>query len=79
MAVREFRQNHLREAIKNGIVKVNVATETKNTFTQTLKEALNKSEEIDLRKTFPVATNAVKELIVGKMKIISMIQTEIND
>ena len=61
----------LKEAVRNGIVKVNIATETKDTFTRTLKEVLNKSEEIDLRKTFPEAINSVKELIVSKMKTIS--------
>ncbi len=60
----------LKESVKNGICKVNVATEIKNIFTQTLKSELNKSDEIDLRKIFPPATEAVKELVITKLKAI---------
>ena len=30
------------------------------------------TDEIDLRKTFPPAIEAVKNLILGKMKLVSM-------
>ncbi len=60
----------LVKSIKNGICKINVATEIKNIFTQTLKNELNKSEEIDLRKTFPPATQAVTDLIIKKLLTI---------
>ena len=62
----------LREAIKNGISKVNVATETKDIFMKTLKEVLKNSDEIDLRKVFPFATGEVKKLIEQKLKIVAM-------
>jgi tagatose 1,6-diphosphate aldolase GatY/KbaY len=62
----------LREAIKNGISKVNVATETKNLFMRSLKELLKNSDEIDLRKVFPKAINEVQKLIEQKLKIVSM-------
>lgn len=62
----------LREAIKNGISKVNVATETKDIFMKTLKEVLMNSDEIDLRKVFPFATGEVKKLIEQKLKIVAM-------
>ncbi len=62
----------LKKSVKNGICKINVATEIKNIFTQTLKEALNKSDEIDLRKTFPVATEAVTNLITHKLNAIKL-------
>jgi len=63
----------LREAIRNGITKVNVATETKDIFMKTLKEVLKNSEEIDLRKVFPLATSEIKKLIEQKLKIVAML------
>jgi ketose-bisphosphate aldolase len=63
----------LKDAIKNGITKVNVATETKDIFMKTLKEVLKNSDEIDLRKVFPSATSEVKKLIEQKLKIVAMI------
>ncbi len=63
----------VRMAIKNGICKVNVATEIKNIFMQTLKKLLSETEEIDLRKVFPPATNAVKELVKGKLDMVSIV------
>ena len=62
----------LIEAINNGITKVNVATETKDIFMKTLKEVLKNSDEIDLRKVFPLAISEVKKLISQKLKIIAM-------
>src|ERR1700704_3686530 len=53
----------LREAIKRGICKVNLATEIKNIFMKTLKNKLTNEDEIDLRKIFPSATDAVTELV----------------
>jgi len=61
----------VREAIKNGICKVNVATETKDIFMKTLKDVMNKSSEIDLRKVFPVAINEIKNLIESKLRIVT--------
>jgi fructose-bisphosphate aldolase class II/tagatose 1,6-diphosphate aldolase GatY/KbaY len=60
----------LQEAIRNGICKINLATETKNTFMLALKERLKNNSEIDLRIVFPDATQTVIELIEKKMKII---------
>jgi ketose-bisphosphate aldolase len=62
----------LSEAIRNGITKVNVATETKDIFIKTLKNILKDSDEIDLRKVFPLATNEIKKLIEQKLKIVAM-------
>jgi tagatose 1,6-diphosphate aldolase GatY/KbaY len=61
----------LQEAIRNGIVKINLATEIKNIFMQTLQEILEKNTEIDLRKVFPAAINAVKSLICNKFLVIN--------
>jgi len=58
----------LREAIRRGICKINLATETKNIFMKTLKSRLINEEEIDLRKVFPGATNAVSALIKEKLQ-----------
>jgi len=56
------------EAIKNGITKINLATETKNAFMRKLKSELMATDEIDLRIVFPKATEAARELIEKKLK-----------
>ena len=61
----------LKGAIQRGIAKVNLATETKNIFMRTLKDVLTDNEEIDLRKVFPKATEAVKALITEKLAVVS--------
>ena len=61
----------IRKAVKLGICKVNIATEIKNMFTKTLKNELINNEEIDLRKTFPPAIRAVKELIEHKLLLVN--------
>jgi len=61
----------LAEAIKRGISKINLATEIKNIFVKTLKMKLAHEDEIDLRKVFPVATNAVTTLVTEKLKIVN--------
>jgi ketose-bisphosphate aldolase len=60
----------LREAIQAGISKVNLATESKNIFMKTLKKELLQTDEIDLRKVFPVAIDAVTELITKKIQVV---------
>ena len=49
----------VREAIANGIVKVNLATEIKDNFMRALKGVLLESEEIDLREVFPKALRKI--------------------
>ena len=63
----------LQKAIRKGICKINIATEVKNIFMQTLKNELNNSNEIDLRKVFPPAINAVAELVKRKLEIINFV------
>jgi fructose-bisphosphate aldolase class II/tagatose 1,6-diphosphate aldolase GatY/KbaY len=63
--------NTLTEAIKRGICKINLATEIKNIFVKTLKGVLANENEIDLRKVFPVATNAVTALVTEKLKVVN--------
>jgi fructose-bisphosphate aldolase class II/tagatose 1,6-diphosphate aldolase GatY/KbaY len=65
--------NMLIEAVKNGICKVNLATEIKNAFMLALKERLKNNSEIDLRIVFPDATMAVVDLLENKLKTINNI------
>ncbi|MBR2961580.1 MAG: class II fructose-bisphosphate aldolase, partial [Alistipes sp.] len=60
----------VRRAIEEGIAKVNLATEIKDTFMRNLKEVLTTTNEIDLRKVFPQATAAVVELLVEKFRMV---------
>jgi fructose-bisphosphate aldolase class II/tagatose 1,6-diphosphate aldolase GatY/KbaY len=57
-------------AIRNGITKINLATETKNAFMTKLKSDLMSTDEIDLRIVFPRATEAARKLILNKLKVI---------
>ncbi len=60
----------VRKAVSLGICKLNVATEIKNIFMQTLKELLSQNTEIDLRKVFPPATEAVAKLVQDKLLLV---------
>ena len=62
----------LREAIKRGICKINLATEIKNIFMKTLQNRLTNEDEIDLRKVFPSATDAVTKLVKDKLQAIQI-------
>jgi tagatose 1,6-diphosphate aldolase GatY/KbaY len=62
--------NSLREAISHGICKINLATEIKNIFMQTLKGVMIGNEDIDLRNVFPSAIEAVSLLVEEKLEII---------
>lgn len=61
----------LKEAIKNGICKINLATEIKNIFMQTLKNSMAHNEDIDLRNVFPSAIDAVSRLVEEKLEIVN--------
>jgi len=62
--------NQLQEAIRGGISKINLATETKNCFMKKLQSQLADSDEIDLRKVFPKAIQVVQQWIKKKLEII---------
>lgn len=62
----------LQEAIRAGISKINLATETKNTFMKKLQSLLADNEEIDLRKIFPKAIQEVQALITRKLEVINL-------
>jgi len=59
----------VREAVNRGICKINLATEIKNIFMLSLKKALTQTDEIDLRKVFPPATQAIVQLVEEKLII----------
>ncbi len=62
----------VQEGIRSGICKVNVATETKDTFMRKLKALLAGSDDIDLRSVFPPATIEVSGVITEKLKMVSL-------
>jgi len=62
----------LRETIKRGICKINLATETKNAFMKELQVVLQNTNDIDLRNIFPKAMDKVFDLISNKLNSINM-------
>ncbi|GAA5219676.1 class II fructose-bisphosphate aldolase [Membranihabitans marinus] len=60
----------LTEAVSRGICKINLATEIKNIFMQSLSDRLHHTDEIDLRKVFPHATESASSLIQEKLNCI---------
>lgn len=64
----------MRRAVSCGIRKINFGTELKNAFTLAVKRSLCASDEIDLRKTFAPAVEAVREISSAKIKVCSLQQ-----
>lgn len=62
----------VQDAVRNGICKVNLATEIKDNFMRALKKCLIETDEIDLRKVFPKAVEPVVELLCGKYRMVAM-------
>jgi tagatose 1,6-diphosphate aldolase GatY/KbaY len=62
----------MRRAVECGIRKINFGTELKNAFTLAVKRALSASDEIDLRKTFAPAVEAVREISSAKIRVCSL-------
>lgn len=63
--------DQIQESIKNGITKINLATEIKNCFMTNLQAVLQKTDNIDLREVFPKATEKTTELVIEKMNIMN--------
>lgn len=63
--------DQLQAAIKNGITKINLATEIKNTFMKRLQSEFKSTDNIDLREVFPKATNQARDLVEAKLNIIN--------
>lgn len=66
--------DQLQKAISLGISKVNLATEIKDVFMKTLQSILKDNQEIDLRKVFPAAIDAVEKLITRKLEVIHSVK-----
>ena len=64
----------MRRTVSCGIRKINFGTELKNAFTLAVKHSLSASDEIDLRKTFAPAVEAVREISSAKIKVCSLQQ-----
>ncbi len=62
--------DQVAEAVANGVVKVNLATEIKDNFMRALKNVLLSSDEIDLRKVFPKAVEPVVDLLCEKYHVV---------
>lgn len=65
----------LRRAVTDGIAKINFGTELKDAFTRAIKDSLAQTDEIDLRKTFLPALEAVSALSAAKIRICRGEQT----
>lgn len=63
--------DQLRASVKNGITKINLATEIKNCFMKNLQKALRDTDNIDLREVFPKATVKTTELVIEKLNTIN--------
>lgn len=63
--------DQLQESVRRGICKINLATELKNGFMEKLKQLMTSNSEIDLRKVFPPATEAVAKIAEEKMRVIA--------
>jgi len=59
----------LRRAVAHGIRKINFGTELKDAFTRAVKTTLADTDEIDLRKTFAPAIQAVQQVATAKIMI----------
>jgi len=59
----------LRRAIDCGIAKINFGTELKDAFTRGIKLSLCNTDEIDLRKTFAPAIDAVRNVSLEKISL----------
>ena len=64
--------DQLRQAIKMGITKINLATEIKNAFMKRLQQELKTTDNIDLREVFPIATAAATTLVAQKLRTINI-------
>lgn len=62
----------MQEAIRNGIAKINFGTELKNAFTLAVKRSLLSSDDIDLRRTFAPAIEAVQQVSASKIRVCQL-------
>lgn len=65
--------DEIKEAIKNGVVKVNINTELRVAYVNALRDVLNKSEETTPYKIWPPVIEAVKKVVQEKMRLFGSI------
>lgn len=63
--------DQIQRSIACGICKINLATEIKNLFMQSLKKIMSESTDIDLRKVFPPAIEGVSNLVAEKLRVMN--------
>ena len=63
--------DQLQASIKNGITKINLATEIKNCFMKNLQAVMRDTDNIDLREVFPKATDKAMDLVIEKLNTIN--------
>lgn len=61
--------NDVKQAIQNGIVKVNVNSEIRIAFKLTLQETLNNTGDVAIYKITPAAIQAVQKVVEYKIKL----------
>jgi tagatose 1,6-diphosphate aldolase GatY/KbaY len=66
----------LIEAVRSGIAKINFGTELKNAFTLAVKQSLALSDDIDLRRTFAPAIEAVQSVSLSKIRVCLLGESE---
>ena len=60
----------IRQAIRNGVVKINIDTELRQAFTESIRKFLGENKkEIDPRKYLIVAQTSVKQVVKDKIKL----------
>ena len=59
----------LRRSVEHGITKINFGTELKDAFTRAVKRSLEGTDDIDLRRTFVPAIEAVREVSAAKIRV----------
>ncbi|GAB4167639.1 MAG: class II fructose-1,6-bisphosphate aldolase [Calditrichia bacterium] len=63
--------DHIKTAISHGITKINIDTDLRIAFTTALREFLNENPaQFDPRKILKAPTEALKEIVAGKMKLM---------
>ena len=61
--------NDVKQAIQNGIIKVNVNSEIRIAFKLTLQETLNNTDDVAIYKITPAAIQAVQKVVEYKIKL----------
>lgn len=64
-----IREENIKEAIKMGVVKVNINTEIRMAFSENLRRALKNTEEITPYKYLQKPTESVKLIVEEKIKL----------